>query len=212
MRRIIVGLTLFGALALMALLGVATFADRVVGEVADTHGGIAEVPPKPASDFDLAALDGSGPVRLSASRGKVVVLSFGASWCPSCREEAPRKEAVWRQVENGGDVQFIGIHVWDKESDAKAFAEEFGISYPMALDDSGKVAIAYGLTGVPETFIIDRSGTIVRRSIGPVGTDELRQALVDVTGRSDLFPPAGADSDEGGTAVPGGSTTAADGG
>lgn len=186
MRRIAVGITLVAVLALMVLLGVRTVTSRP-GEGTDV--AIVPVRPKPAPGFDLKALDSGEPVQLSSYLGKVVVVSFGASWCASCRAETPQREAVWRQVKNSGDVQFIGIHVWDKEKDARAFAEEFGVTFPMALDGSGKVAIEYGITGVPETFIIDRAGVLVRRAIGPVDADELQQALVEVTGRTDLFAP-----------------------
>lgn len=194
LRRIFVSIVIIDVVALMVLLGVRVVANRPPGADTDLTRGFVTVQPEPAPDFTLDPLAGGEPVRLSAYRGKVVVVNFGASWCPSCREEAPRREAVWRQVRDSGEVQFIGIHVWDTASDAKAFAEEFGLTFPMVLDGSGEVAIEYGLTGVPETFIIDRSGAIVRRVIGPVATDQLQQTLVDVTGRSDLFSSSSAPS------------------
>ncbi len=76
-------------------------------------------------------------------------------------------EAFWRAYRDKG-VVMVGVNIWDTESSAKAFIKEFGITYPNGPDRKGTIAIEYRVTGVPETFFIDRDGKITHRHIGPV--------------------------------------------
>ncbi|MFQ5684136.1 MAG: TlpA family protein disulfide reductase [Candidatus Binatia bacterium] len=117
-----------------------------------------------ASPFTLPLFDG-GTIRLEDLRGKVVFLNFWASWCPPCRAEARTLEAVWQKYKDR-DVVFLGIDIQDTEQDAHAFLKEFGITYLNARDASGKVAIEYGVWGIPETFFIDREGRITYKQVG----------------------------------------------
>jgi cytochrome c biogenesis protein CcmG/thiol:disulfide interchange protein DsbE len=119
---------------------------------------------KPAPPFTLTLFDG-GVLRLDRLRGKVVFLNFWASWCVPCREEARDLEAAWRTYKAQG-VMFIGIDIQDKEPDARAFLDEFGITYPNGTDHGSKIAIDYGVYGIPETFFIDRTGRITYKHIG----------------------------------------------
>ncbi|MBI2952757.1 MAG: TlpA family protein disulfide reductase [Chloroflexi bacterium] len=119
-----------------------------------------------ASDFSIKLFSGE-EFRLSDQRGKAVAVNFWASWCPPCREEAPVLERAWQAYKDRGAV-LVGVDIWDNESDARAFMKEFGITYPNGLDATGEIAIEYGVTGLPETWFIDRDGKLVRRWIGPL--------------------------------------------
>ena len=142
---------------------------------------------KPAPLFTLPRFDG-GELRLEELRGKVVFLNFWASWCPPCRAEARTLEAAWQKYKNEG-VVFVGANIQDRESDARAFLEEFGITYPNVIDRGNRVAIDYGVWGLPETFFIDREGRITYKHVGALGwqtvTTKLDEALQGVVSASE---------------------------
>lgn len=181
-------LPLLVSAAVLALLGVLTYAiaspraasELGVGGRVNTAGKLLRFAGRPAPGFTLTTFDGQ-PMVLEAYRGKTVVLNFWASWCPPCREEAP----VLRQFaarHAGGDVVLLGIDVWDDESEARAFLAEFGLSYPNALDGDGRVAIEYGVAGVPETYVIGPDGRLWGKYTGPVRSVEQLEALVQELG------------------------------
>jgi cytochrome c biogenesis protein CcmG/thiol:disulfide interchange protein DsbE len=127
-----------------------------------------EMPPVPS--VTLPALDGP-PVSLASLRGHAVILNFWASWCVPCRDEAPLLEAVWQEYRARG-LLVIGVDTQDLEAPARAFLEEFHITYPTLRDPDGTAARLFGTTGVPETFFIGRDGRIHGTFPGP----ELRRA------------------------------------
>ncbi len=131
---------------------------------------------RPAADFTLPLFDG-GELSLSSLKGEPVVINFWASWCPPCRDEALILEKIWRLYEPAG-VTFIGVDIQDTEKDARAFIEEFGITYPNGQDLKGRITIDYGVGGIPVTFFVDREGLIVNRWVGPV-SEELLVAWVE---------------------------------
>ena len=129
----------------------------------------------PVPDFQFTALDGSS-MNLGARRGKVVVVNFFASWCDPCREEAAALEQTWRAYQGQG-VQFFGIAYKDADSKAQAFLDEFDVTYPCTVDMTNRAARNYGVTGVPETFVIDREGLLVRHFLGPIAQAQLAQEI-----------------------------------
>lgn len=132
---------------------------------------------RPAAPFTLTAFDGDS-VSLEAWRGKVVVVNFWASWCkPACYDEAPVLERAWRTYRDRGLV-VVGVDMQDTPEAARAFIRQFELSFPNAPDDGGKVAVEYGVYGVPETFFVDRAGTIRAKHVGAV-TDEVIRATVE---------------------------------
>ncbi|MBM4436016.1 MAG: redoxin domain-containing protein [Actinobacteria bacterium] len=141
-------------------------------------GRAVDLKPRPAPDFELTAYDGTR-VRLSDHRGKVVVLNFWASWCPPCRLEAPVLEAAWQEYRDRG-VLLVGVGVWDDDDDARAFLAETGVTYPNAPDTSRGIPVEYGVTGLPETFVIDAKGVLVRRWIGPLDAQQFRDLIAPV--------------------------------
>jgi len=154
----------------VALLVIALLAYALLSQPADTPQEGNPVP-----DFQLTALDGS-QMSLAEQRGKVVVLNIFASWCAPCREEAADLEAAWRTYQDRG-VQFFGIAYKDADSKAQAFLDEFGVSYPSTVEPGNRTARAYGVTGVPETFVIDQQGLLVRHFLGPITQAQLSQEI-----------------------------------
>ena len=142
---------------------------------------------KPAPTFNLTLFDGS-VLRLEEQRGKVAFVNFWASWCVPCREEAPALEAASRAY-RPRDVVFIGINIQDKEPDARAFVDEFGITYANGIDHGSRIAMDYGVYGIPETFIIDRAGRITYKQIGAMSAAtiaaKLDETLSGVAGASE---------------------------
>jgi cytochrome c biogenesis protein CcmG/thiol:disulfide interchange protein DsbE len=121
---------------------------------------------RPAPTFALPLFDGH-TFRLEDLRGKVVFVNFWASWCPPCRAEVPMLEAAWRRLGPQG-VAFLGINTQDEEPRARAFLQEYGISFPNGRDPVGRIAIDYGVWGLPEAFIVDREGRITYKHIGTI--------------------------------------------
>jgi cytochrome c biogenesis protein CcmG/thiol:disulfide interchange protein DsbE len=124
------------------------------------------LPGHAAAEFALETFDGE-LLRLSDLRGKVVVLNFWASWCLSCEWEHPFLVEAERKYAND-DVQIIGIVYQDSRSNAMRYIRRMGGDWPNVMDPGTRVAIEYGVYGVPETFFIDRDGVIAFKQIGPV--------------------------------------------
>lgn len=138
-------------------------------------GKAAALKARPAPDFEVDSF-GGGQMRLSELRGRTVVLNFWASWCPPCREEA-RTLAAAAEAYAGRGVTFLGINVWDSDADARAFLERYDVRYPNGPDGQGKIAVEYGLTGLPETFLITREGLLAKKWIGPFTPLQLEQFI-----------------------------------
>jgi cytochrome c biogenesis protein CcmG/thiol:disulfide interchange protein DsbE len=137
--------------------------------------GRGETPRAPA--FELDRLDRPGKLSLAAYRGRPVVLNFWASWCVPCKEEAPLLESVWRRYRDRGLV-VVGVDINDLKGDARRFARENKMSYPLVYDGPGNTTTSYGLTGVPETFFVARDGRLVCERI---------QAGLHLEGNRDRF-------------------------
>ena len=133
---------------------------------------------KPAPAFELPTLDG-GTVDSADWRGDVVVVNFWASWCVPCREEAPELEAFAEQWQERG-VRLVGIVYNDEESEAAAFRDRYGLTYPQAFDPGGRAAIDFGVFGVPETYVIAADGTVMAKLLGAVDAATLERVVASV--------------------------------
>jgi cytochrome c biogenesis protein CcmG/thiol:disulfide interchange protein DsbE len=128
-----------------------------------------------APDFTLVLFDGS-QVSLADLRGQIVVLNFWASWCSPCRREAPALQETWARYEDEG-VAFVGVTYQDAKGASQKFIQEFRITYANGTDEKGRISRAYGVIGVPETFIIDRDGKVAWFQIGEVQAEVLARQL-----------------------------------
>ena len=131
---------------------------------------------KPAPAFTLSALD-APEQKISAQdlRGKVWILNVWASWCVACRIEHP----LLVEFSKTGTVPIYGLNYKDKRDDAIGWLAKFGNPYTRSLSDSdGLVGIDFGVYGVPETFVIDKTGVIRMKHIGPVTPEVLRDDII----------------------------------
>jgi cytochrome c biogenesis protein CcmG/thiol:disulfide interchange protein DsbE len=128
-----------------------------------------QAPPvgSPAPAFTLPRLDGPGSVSLASLRGHPVVLNFWASWCTPCKAEAAVLEQDWLRYRGHG-VKFVGVDYHDLASEARTFVSAHGLTFPMLDDGPGGVTGRYGISQVPETYVLDASGKIVAHLAGPI--------------------------------------------
>jgi cytochrome c-type biogenesis protein CcmF len=139
------------------------------------------LPGQPAPDFALNLLDGS-TLTFSELRGRVAVVNFWATWCPPCEDELPDLEAVWAEYETQG-VVFVGVAFQEEEAEVRDMASRFGLTYPLGLDIGDRMSTAFGITGVPETFVVDSGGQVAYVHIGPVTAAELQEELDSLLGQ-----------------------------
>jgi len=119
-----------------------------------------------APAFELMLFDGK-KISLGDLRGKAVFLNFWASWCLPCRAEAKDLEAAWQRLKDK-NIVFLGVDLQDTEKNALDFLKEFNVTYPNGHDASGKVAVDYGVWGIPESFFIDPQGRITYKHVGGI--------------------------------------------
>ncbi|HTG80913.1 MAG TPA: TlpA disulfide reductase family protein [Geobacteraceae bacterium] len=121
----------------------------------------------PAPAFTLKDLDGR-EVKLADLKGKVVIVNFWATWCPPCREEIPSMMQL-NQAMAGKPFQMLAISINEGGAqEVQAYFKQSGNSLPALLDPTQQVAKRYGVTGVPESFVIDRNGVILKKVVGGV--------------------------------------------
>jgi peroxiredoxin len=103
---------------------------------------------------------------LTGLRGKVVVVNFWATWCLECRPEMPMFERLHREFGAQG-LSVIGINAREGAAAIRVYAKELGLTFPLILDPKGTINAAYGVIGLPTTFLIGRDGRPVALAIGP---------------------------------------------
>ncbi|MFZ2950061.1 MAG: TlpA disulfide reductase family protein [Desulfuromonadaceae bacterium] len=124
-----------------------------------------------APDVSVTSLANGSTLKLSDLKGKVVLLNFWATWCPPCREEVPSMMKL-NSIMAGKPFQMVAISIDEGGKPAiESFFKESGFSLPAYFDESGASAKSYGITGVPESFIIDKQGIIVKKIIGGFAWD-----------------------------------------
>jgi len=154
------------SLVVMLLVGV-IFGLRIArGPIPARSAIIGQAAPR----FDVRGLRG-GRVRSDDYAGQMYVVNFWASWCVPCRQEAPLLGSFaerWR-----GRVALVGIDWNDTSGAATDFVDEFRLTYTQGVDDGGTLAVSYGLTGVPETYLVTPDGVVAGGIIGAIGPNTL---------------------------------------
>ena len=166
--RVNVGI-LVGGLVLVGLL-VAVLAK---GFDFDPHAVPSVLENTPAPDFTLQTLDGK-PFHLKDGGQQITVVNFWSTWCQPCKIEHP---LLLKGPTKWPNVRWVGVIYSDDTVQTEAYLKKHGAAYPHLVDPGGRVAIDYGVAGVPETYFIDESGTIVYKQSGPLSEELLVQLL-----------------------------------
>ena len=138
-------------------------------------------PPRPgekAPDFTLNDLDGKA-VSLSDFRGKVVLISFWASWCGPCRVEIPHMIKVYDELRDQG-FEILAVNLREDSGRVRAFVSEYDMRFPILLDPQGKVGGAYFVRGIPTSVFVDREGIITAVHTGSLTDTALRRYVNDL--------------------------------
>jgi len=140
---------------------------------------------RPGRMGDLwARAAGDGRVDLAELRGAPVVINFWASWCDPCRQEARVLQNSWETGRQEG-VLFVGLNMQDIREDARDFLSEFRQDYPNVRDSTNATARRWGVTGLPETFFLNRQGKVVGHVIGTTSPQQLAEGVrAAISGRA----------------------------
>ena len=121
----------------------------------------------PAPNFTFPDLNGQ-QVSLSDHRGKVVLVNIWATWCPPCRQEMPSMQKLYERFK-GENFEILAVSIDSTGREAVApFMRTMNLTFPALLDPRENIRPLYGVTGVPESFIIDKDGIVVEKIIGPI--------------------------------------------
>jgi len=136
---------------------------------------------QPAPDFTLKMLDGE-QVSLSQFRGQPVLINFWASWCPPCRLEMPDLVRAYEAHKKDGFVILaIDLTFQDSLEGARRFADEFGMSFPVLLDETGEVTTdLYQLRGLPMSVFVDREGLVNRVYLGAMTGGQIDEFVGEI--------------------------------
>ncbi len=145
--------------------------------------GKGDKPPRPplvlegyaAPDVTLRTPEGD-IWSLSARRGSVILVNFWATWCDTCREEMPSLQSLYDSMRDDPRFEVVMVLYEDEPSRAAKYLEENNFTLPLYLDPGGVAAVAFGITGVPETYIVGKDGILKKKIIGPADFDNPKAA------------------------------------
>lgn len=126
-----------------------------------------------AADFELQTLSGD-TIQLSDYQGKKVILNFWATWCPPCKAEMPHMQKFYE--EHGDEVEVIAVNLTSRDNGKEAlasFIEEYGLTFPIPLDEEGEYGEIYEVISIPTTYVIDEKGDILHKIVGPLDQSTL---------------------------------------
>jgi peroxiredoxin len=119
-----------------------------------------------APAFELSGISGGSSLNLQQLRGKIVLINFWATWCKPCEDEMPAMERLYRAL-HGSEFELVAISVDEDEALVDDFVRRLGLSFPILMDSSQRVATAYQAFRFPESLLVGRDGVVVERYIGP---------------------------------------------
>jgi cytochrome c biogenesis protein CcmG/thiol:disulfide interchange protein DsbE len=157
-------------IAVLAVIGLLGFGLLSKGEASLSVG-------ETAPDKQLQSLGAAGSGQIADYRGKWVFVNFWASWCEPCKGEAPVLESFY-DAHRAQGFTVLGIDLYDSTDDALSFIRRYGLSYPQLHESGGDDRKeAYGMTGFPESFLIDPEGKIALIRRGPVDQSYMEQMV-----------------------------------
>ena len=164
-RRITSGVAACVIAALMTALNASAAERPALAELLKALNASGYPSPMQPPEFSGVTADGQR-VALASLQGKVVLLNFWATWCLECRPEMPMFERLHREFSAQG-LAVVGINARERTSTIREYGRELGLTFPLIADPTGKINSAYGVIGLPTTFLIDRSGRPVALAVGP---------------------------------------------
>ena len=168
--------SLIVALAVVpAVLGAAGCGGSVTGDASSPV--VAPAQREPAARIHVPRLGGAGTLAVGVPDARPTVVNMWASWCGPCRKEMPDLQ---RFAAAHPGVRLIGVAVNDDEGDARAFAKEVGVRFPLGFDADNAVADAYGVSGLPTTVVLDRRGRVAVTWPGPITDADITRITADL--------------------------------
>jgi cytochrome c biogenesis protein CcmG/thiol:disulfide interchange protein DsbE len=155
------------------LVGLLTYGVASQGTDSTIDSALAQGKRVPAPERQLPRLGSAEQGSISDYKGKVVLVNFWASWCPPCTKELPLLEKTQAKMSAAGGT-VLGINTRDASEDANGFVRKYHLTFPSLRDGSGDFAEKWGLTGYPESFLLDKDGRVAAARRGPID-----QAWVD---------------------------------
>jgi cytochrome c biogenesis protein CcmG/thiol:disulfide interchange protein DsbE len=183
-RPVVAAMTVVAGLAATWML-VSTPADRTPRDAFAPGRPIAQN--RPAPSFTRPFLRGHGDISLGSYRGSVVVVNFWQSFCRACRSEAPSLASLAREY-RGRAVSFLGVDYEDSRGAALAAARSFGLPYPSVMDQTGSIGDAFGIVGLPTTYIVGPDQRVRYLIVGRIHATPFRAAVDAVLAGSARSP------------------------
>lgn len=152
--------------------------DRALADALKKSGFAVPEKPFPSDDFTLASLDGS-QTSLSSYKGKVVFLSFWATWCGPCNQELPSIQALYDKLSSRGLV-VVAVDLGEEKAKVSQFVKSNKLTFPVLLDQKLAVGSVYGANSIPTNYLLDRSGRVLARMVGYDGVEWTSSSRLDL--------------------------------